>query len=850
MTAPAVLPQASVAQAALGSAPDNPGLGLDRALEGISSGARMAAGAFAQINDYERRVAEKAKKRDEDAYQAQAETWIAKFQADAIPGVSSAADDALSKEIPLRLDAFEADIKSREQDIDTNIENEELNAKAKLWLSQIAQRGRERIKDQSARDTADDAMASLTSLQSALDGQVAGGTLDPQQAALVYGDRVNALTGTALGRNQAVKLSEQATAGFYARQADSLYASADTDPDSNATLRELLASPEAGRWLDAGSVRQMSRSLDAMMTKAEMAHASRSLAAAQRSVSETLPRGIAPESWWAAHKPIETEVELNNVVSFVMEQPGTSMPGSIVDGRPATEGDVRERLFVPALKASAAAGDEQGFQMFVRLLRPVGNIEANASPHVEEIIADQARQMAARKVEVDTVDAARQRIDAVWSSGGSGVGNPAFRSQKAVDQWAEEKYVSDPTVTLGKLARFTVNAGAPLPSVVRKALDDGFAPGATQEQTLDALATLRDIRTIDPNSADSVAGGLRDRAIARTLLNLPDGVALDEDAVRVLTSPRGRMGLAAADDVLSGAVKGVDITAASQAMVAGISADVSMLPVTARNAFDASFAFRMAQEAERNDSGMGDAAIPATATAIAKQAMADVLSRYSTVRTFDRGGSSSLNPFGWISDNNATMLVDPGLYGLKPGGTYKSGSGFADFLEAGRSKFDSIGFLGLDFNLTRPQDVRPDLGFVGDWDATDSLGQTVAVPIIDRDTGNASGFLLWDPVNQIGAGEVTPSDPTRFATLNTRLSASGDYSLRDPERAYRKPLGVPSVYMSEGSALLAERFLARIRNEALTVGLSGADIDEYVNERAINLGWKGFSAPVTMEPQQ
>ena len=844
MIAPSVLPKTSVSQANLGSAPQFTGLGLDRALEGIAMGAQRAAGAFQQMQDREKDLADQQARRDQIARDAQVNTWLADFQSGTITGLADAQRSALAQPIPLRVDAFDAEVLARKEQLETNVEDPESRAKANLWLTQIAQRGRESLLDQNARDTSDAALASLVGLKGTLEEQIASGAIDPRAAQAVYGDRLRSLTGTALSQQTAATMAETGSASFYARQADTLYARAGTDPDANRALREFIAQPEAKRYLDQGAMTSMEANLDKMLTKAEQSYAARALAAAQRSVSEVLPRGQSPATWWAANPPMKAEMEMNDIVRYVMEQPGTRMPGGLVEGRSATEGDVRERLFVPALKASAAIGDTQGFEMFVRLLRPQGNIEANASPQTEEIIADQARLMGDRQTKVDLVDRAKQSIDTVWAKGGTGVGNPAFRSQKALDQWADEKLMTDPMASVGDVARFAVNAGSLMPTVVRRTIDEGFGDGSTAQQTAQALDTLRSVQSMDPLAADRMASSTKAGLAARAMLNLPSGITNDEQAAQTLMSADGRAGVAFAQDALTGKVEGFDANLASAAKANGVEAVYATLPATARNGFEAAFAFRVAQVVERGgvESLTGDKA-KKTLDAAAKQAMQDVLSSFATVEVFDLRPSMMTPTTDW----NSTMMVDPKLYGLTTGSRNGADSAFGAFLEKGRSRFDELGFMGLDFNVFNSQDVRPDLGFVGEWDPFDSLGQSVAVPIIDRTSLQPTGFLLWDPLNQREIGTVSPAESDRFKSLSTRFLQSSNVELRDPERPYRRPAGSQSGYMGQASPLVAERFQQYVRRQAMALGYAGAQLDEYVDERAIELGWDGFAAPMPVE---
>lgn len=844
MIAPQVLPQSTVSQANLGSAPQFQGLGLDRALEGIAMGAQRAAGAMQQTLDMERQVNEQKARRDGLARQAQVDTWLADFQSGTITGLADAQRSALAQPIPLREDAFNAEVQARKEQLETNVEDPESRAKANLWLTQIAQRGREQLLDQNARDTSDAALASLVGLKGTLEEQIATGTLDPRAAQAVYDDRLRSLAGTALSKQTAATMAESGAASFYAKQADALYARAATDPDANRALQGLIASPESKRYLDQTAVASMAANLDKMMMRAEQTHAARSLAAAQRSVSEILPRGQEPATWWAANPAYKAEIEMNDVVRYVMEQPGTRMPGGIVEGRSATEGDIREKLFVPALKASAAIGDTQGFEMFVRLLRPQGNVEANASPATEEIIADQARLMADRQAKVDLIDRAKQSIDAVWSRGGTGVGNPAFRSQKALDQWADEKLMTDPMATVGDVARFSVNAGALMPTVVRRTIEDGFGDGATAQQTAEAIGTLRSVQSMDPLAADRMAAATKSGLAARTMLNLPRGITTDEQAAQTLLSAGGREGLRFAQDALTGKVQGFDANLASAAKENGVEAVYATLPATARNGFEAAFAYRIAQATERGgiDALTGDKGTK-TLEMAARQAMTDVIASHATVEVKDLRRS-------WMTPTNdwdSTMMVDPNLYGLNPGSRNDVDSAFGSFLERGRAKFDETAVLWLDLNVFNAQDVRPDLGFVGEWDPFNALGQSVAVPILDRTAAEVTGFLLWDPINQREIGSVEPTDKAKFDALRTRFLQSSNAELRDPERPYRRPVGSQSAYMGQASPLVAERFQQYVRRQALQMGKAGAGIDEYIDERAIELGWEGLNAPAPVE---
>ena len=53
--------------------------------------------------------------------------------------------------------------------------------------------------------------------------------------------------------------------------------------------------------------------------------------------------------------------------------------------------------------------------------------------------------------------------------------------------------------------------------------------------------------------------------------------------------------------------------------------------------------------------------------------------------------------------------------------------------------------------------------------------------------------------------------------------------------------------MGQASPLVAERFQQYVRRQAMALGYAGAQLDEYVDERAIELGWDGFAAPMPVE---
>ena len=261
-----------------------------------------------------------------------------------------------------------------------------------------------------------------------------------------------------MSREQAASLAEKGTAGLYAKQVETLYLKADEDPEANENLRQMLKTPEAQRYLDRTAIRSMERSLESQMASAEKASAQRILSAAQRTVSMTLPRDEAsPVAWWSDKNPQQVASELDDVVALVMDQPGTDIPGAIVDGRIATEADVREALFLPALKAASAAGDRTGFEMFAGLLR--SNDPTVGEPEGRGGDRGRASADGRRETKAEGVKAATQAIGAVWASGGNGRGNPAFRSQEAIDKWAENALATDPSLTYGGLARFAIDSG-------------------------------------------------------------------------------------------------------------------------------------------------------------------------------------------------------------------------------------------------------------------------------------------------------------------------------------------------------------------------------------------------------
>lgn len=869
LTVQEVEPRAFQSSADLGRAPASNGFGLDRALLGASQAFSGIANAQIDLRrdreikaEKERVQQERDARRDAMVRQTMDDTYIAEFQTGTIQWMSGVEAKLREQPVQLRMAAFDSELQSRFDELDANLEGrDELKAKSKLWLAGHAATQRDRIADQIAKETGDSARASLVGLQTELESQVASGGMTPSEAGSIFQGRVAALAGTALSREQAATLAEKGTAGLYAKQVETLYLRADEDPEANTALRQMLKTPEAQRYLDRTAIRSMERSLDSQMASAEKASTQRILSTAQRTVSMALPRDEAsPVAWWSDKNPKQVAEELNEVVALVMEQPGADIPGAIVEGRPATEADVRESLFVPALKAASSLGDETGFEMFAGLLRS-NDPTVGGSPKVEEIISTERRQMAERATKVEGVKAATQAIGAVWSSGGNGRGNPAFRSQEAMDKWAENALATDPTLTYGGVARFAIDSGAPIPSSVSRMIATGFSDGATTEQTMSALSTLREIRGMDPLAATRIADGQKDGAVATALLNMPPAPfdpgmpkaqrdqleAERSDAIaRTMLTPAGRDAANLARKITRGGVDDIDINAASVATEAGITVTAGSLPVNARATFDAAFAYRMAQVAEANGYDSLASADEKRIGDIARQAMQDTLATVATVDIADLGaGAFHLGvvdiPGTW--DYNGTRMVDPQVYGLAPGSRHGYDSEFGKFLEEGRRSFDQTGFLGLDFNLFSAQDVRPDLGF-GEYQTHDALNRVVYIPIMDRTTSQPTGFLRWDARSGVG---LDPVGEKEFPSVRQRFLQSATPEIRDPEREFRRPVGASSQYMADFSALMSQRFHDSVRQQGMAIGLKGTELDEWLEERAMSLGWKGYAAPVAVK---
>lgn len=867
LTVQEIEPRAFQSSADLGRAPASNGFGLDRALLGASEAFSGIANAQIDLRrereiqaERDRIQQERDARRDEMTQRAMDDTYIAEFQTGTIQWSSGVEAKLSQQPVQLRMAAFDAEVQSRFDELDANLEGrDELKAKQKLWLTAHVATQRGRIADQIAKETGDAARASLVGLQTELETQVATGGMTPGEAGTIFQGRVAALAGTALSREQAASLAEKGTAGLYAKQVETLYLKADEDPEANENLRQMLKTPEAQRYLDRTAIRSMERSLESQMASAEKASAQRILSAAQRTVSMTLPRDEAsPVAWWSDKNPQQVASELDDVVALVMDQPGTDIPGAIVDGRIATEADVREALFLPALKAASAAGDRTGFEMFAGLLRS-NDPTVGGSPKVEEAIAVERRQMAERETKAEGVKAATQAIGAVWASGGNGRGNPAFRSQEAIDKWAENALATDPSLTYGGLARFAIDSGAPMPSAVSRMIANGFGDNASTEQTMAALGTLREIRGMDPLAATRIADG--HGAVATALLNMPPAPydpgmskaqrdqldAERTDAIaRTLLSPVGKDAANLARKITQGGVADIDINAASVATEAGITISAGALPVNARATFDAAFAYRMAQAAEANGYDSLASADEKRIGDIARQAMQDTLSTVATVDIADLGaGAFHLGivdiPGTW--DYNGTRMVDPQVYGLAPGSRHGYDSEFGKFLEEGRRSFDQTGFLGLDFNIFSAQDVRPDLGF-GEYQTHDALNRVVYIPIMDRTSSQPTGFLRWDARSGVGLDPVSEKD---FPSVRQRFLQSATPELRDPEREFRRPPGASSQYMADFSPLMSERFRDSVRAQGMAIGLKGMELDEWLEERAMSIGWKGFSAPVAVQ---
>ena len=53
--------------------------------------------------------------------------------------------------------------------------------------------------------------------------------------------------------------------------------------------------------------------------------------------------------------------------------------------------------------------------------------------------------------------------------------------------------------------------------------------------------------------------------------------------------------------------------------------------------------------------------------------------------------------------------------------------------------------------------------------------------------------------------------------------------------------------MADFSPLMSERFRDSVRAQGMAIGLKGMELDEWLEERAMSIGWKGFSAPVAVQ---
>lgn len=825
-------------------------------------GARHASHVLAAASDEQQRATERRVARDAAMRHAQFETALIRFDTGTMQATAQMSAEAVKQPPAQMVPFFDAQAKALEGQLDqfNDAEDPRIKARAESTLYRHVANAREHLSNYAAGRTADDAKAAIIELQQSLEESVASGSVMPADAVAQVNSAITAQSGVTINTYDAAKLKESLAGQMYARGLEPLFQRSDTDPEAAKALRTMLNSPEALRYFAPDSRRRMLDSLDARQAAAEEVRVHDVLAAGQRAAGLFLPNGREPMSFWLGRDPESTRQHLEGIVQTVMSTPGWNATGTLVKGRNATESDVRALVGIPMLEASAAAGDQTGFELAQSFLSNVNSEDLNALPSVDtaEKIA-QARHTLEQRIAGENYSASNARsVGAAYAHGASAFGDPAFRDKKAIDQWAARQYATDPTATLGSIGRFAITNGAPLPSLFTDAIERGFGDGATTDDTMAAAQALRQVRQVDALAAERAAHGSKHDLAAVAMMNMPAGIAPDEQLAGAFFTPEGEAALKFAFNSTANAyaIGGDGNTAPftidqlSATEVLGVPMTYSQLSPTARREFDAAFAYRLAKSGAVSGDIHATPANKEAATEAAKAAMLDVGKSQASVHLVDSDPNAD-----WafsLYDGDRQMMVDPHLYGLKMGEAVTADKPFAKFLDEGRSYGGS--YFGRSY-------VRPDLGFVSDWNRDDALRQTVMVPVMDSTGTTAVAFLKWNPITQAGEAPVTGG--REFEALRTKLGQNSSALDRDPMQQFRAPnsgggpmpsMRVGALWMNDlqGNDWQAERFKTFMEHEYMVnvVDDTHLSLAEYLDARAQELGWAGFARPKPPETQQ
>jgi hypothetical protein len=864
MTAPEIIPQANVTPV--------PFLGEGRlpnynagsiALEGIQRGLGQAGVAGTQISNRDRQRLYYAQHHqqvlDEKALAASQSEWITRFKIDTAKQINEAATQAISGDPSTAVSTFDEKLNGIGDRLD-EIDDGPHRATAELHLTESLIHARNHVSDVAARGIGDKSRATVFEYQSMLMSSVASGTIAPDMASRLMDDAVDPLIGTGFDADQAAKFKISARSQFESQYADVLLQHAATSPQAGEQLKAFINSP-LSEHLSPDGKRMMLGALAKQEEGARRFQAKGTLEQAKRQVAQTMPNLLSPSAHWAVsgNSPNATIAVLDDMVHQLVGVPGMTDEGTFQEHESWDEANIRKALFTDALQTSAVAGDPIGVEVYTKLIVGPANQKGdamNALPATMEIVQRAHDTLETSTRQQSIIKQSASDLAAHYAAGEYAVDDPAWRSDKGVDKFVETELATNPLSNPAQLARYAVVATGSVPGVIQDRVKMGLTKGSNPTDFQQSLDVIRAVGTMNPLAADRLTDLGDQGYAARVLLNLPYGMVTDEAGAQVLLSREGRAGYAVSEAALAGKMdtdttndvnatsgkaqitrEALDISKFFEGEVPGLSTATSFLPADARRQFEAAFQYRMAAMASA-DSGALDKDAVALVQQVAADAARDVAATHAIVHI-------PLFNIGWLNNYDANVMVNARMFGLTPGvdaaGTRNKS--FSNFMLKAASPFEGIDWTLAQYAIASP---RPDLAIIQD----EGMLRTIAVPIIDKHSTEPLAFAVWNPNTGEAASDknITPtSDPKQFQTMLKRFRESTDQIDRDPDYGFRRKTGTQERFM-EDSAGVAERFRALATGEYSQLEDPDFPIDAYLNNRALELGWDGFTRPVKPKP--
>lgn len=665
-------------------------------------------------------------------------------------------------------------------------------SRAKLAFTRSYLAGKEQVADLTARRSASASKASLLRLQETLTSKVEIGDETADSAIAVFNQRTDALIGTALDEDGAETVKLQFAQLITSRQADSLLRAVYDNPDMEPALRAFLDSPRAKQHLDGAARLRILTKLDENVAKGEVLQFQRTIEAHKVGVAS------AYQSDTNAHNAV---ADIDRRVAELMAMPGGN----------ATEPEVRKALVLDALEVAAAATPPQreAFDSLAEALKsptPDGRkyLDGAVAEKVARLRKDFEHKATRHELNVQASERMKKRFVI-----GLGPGDD-IRNADAMAMLADDLLT---TRTPAEVAEWVVRDGGTLPKQIVDSLDAAFGKDAagSDAQIIEAIDTLQTVQNIRPDYATRLLGRLAQGNTAAILMEM----GASPENIRVLTSPEGRNGLAAAVQGLTGTGEWNDGEPVTPSDSLGMDDEFPPdAPLT--KAWQAAYSLSMAQAASRGADMVSNAE---TASDNAqKQANAYINSTYTSANgIFFRAATYGLLPA------SAGMSVDTEL--------------FADALAAEEAKVDT-GF----FQTMR---ARPDFGMPSAPIGETGADSEVLIPIVDDASLSVVSFVGWNPVTRQVTRSLTQG--SAFAAARAAFHRRTPLSAMDKDAVFHRPDGSEVEYVNDQPSI-AEKFKRTMQERYVIRADTSLSFDQYLDLQAMSFGWEGFKKPAEDKP--